>query len=172
MSVWSLKGEMSGQWKWVLRWIQALFWGYYCFWLRPDIGWLFFIPLGGLQSNLWPKLSQGTGKHKLKIVAVLFKFNTEIVRDLITTDRLQFSNLPFQRKRDCQKTPHDFNSDMNAASPERPQRWGIECPFLLFCSQRMTLATSASLIRRLCGDIEKPDLLWHRPCLLLMLISV
>ena len=124
MSVRSLKGEKSGQWKWALHWIQALFWGYYCFWLSLEIGWLLFIPVGGLQPNLWPKLSQRTGKHKLKIVAILFKFNTEIVRNLITAERLQFSNLPFQRERDWKKTLRHFNSDLNAASPERPQKVG------------------------------------------------
>lgn len=136
MSVRSLKGGKSGQWKWALHWIQALFWGYYCFWLSLEIGWLLFIPVGGLQPNLWPKLSQRTGKHKLKIVAILFKFNTEIVRNLITAERLRFSNLPFRRERDWKKTSSSFQ-----LRPERCQSWeateggGTECPLLLFCSQ-------------------------------------
>lgn len=132
-----LKGKKSGQWKWALRWLQALFWGYYCFWLSLETGWLLFIPRGGLQPNLWPKLSQDTGKHKLKIVTVLFKFNTQIVRNPIITEGLGFSNLPFQRERSCKLGSinlhqllacQTLNSGLNAAGIERPQKMRDKVP--------------------------------------------
>lgn len=80
-----LKGKKSSQWKWALQGVQAQLGGYYCFWLSLETRLLLFKPPGGLRLNLWPKLSQRIGKHKLKIVTILLKFNTEIVRKLIIT---------------------------------------------------------------------------------------
>lgn len=92
--------SQSGQWKWVLHWIQAVFWGYYCFWLSLEIGWLLFIPLGGLLPNLWP--SYHTVQRNTNLTLEQFSSSsTQIVGNLITTERLQFSNLPFQRERNC-----------------------------------------------------------------------
>lgn len=139
-------------------------WGYYCSWLSLKIGWLLFIPLGGLQPNLWPKLSQGTRKHTLKIVAFLFRFNRD--RNPITMERWQFSNLPFFPKgKRLQRNPSLFQAT------EGGER-SAHCHFSDFVVRRMTLATSASLIRRLCRDILKPDTMWQRTSQPLMLISV
>lgn len=157
---------------------------FYCLWLSLESGCLLFIPLGGLLPNLWPKLSQRIEKHKLKTLGILFKCNTEIVRNLNAMRDYGFLIYPSKGKETAKKGSVNLHQLQYFTVSIQTRmllvlrghrKWGMECPLplLLFCSEKDDFGNLwLSQIRRLCGDIQKPDILWQKPCPQLMLIFV